>query len=46
MFLVNVEPVFCCAVSPADSSNNLVVSGGEDDAAYVWNAASGEVDFK
>ena len=36
--------VFCCSFHP--ELPDLVVSGGEDDAAYIWNATSGEVQHK
>ena len=36
--------VFCCNIEPKEGK--LVVSGGEDDAAYVWNIADGQVVFK
>lgn len=35
-------PVFCCSLHP---SEDLVVTGGEDDQAYVWNVGTGEVVF-
>lgn len=35
--------VFCVQF---DSEEALVVTGGEDDLAYVWRAANGEVVFK
>lgn len=34
------KPVFCCCFHP--EMPDLVASGGEDDAAYVWNATTGE----
>lgn len=44
-FCIDVpEPVFCCDVHPRDPT--LVVTGGEDDRAFVWNAASAEVVMK
>ena len=35
------ESVFSCSVHPTNPS--LVVSGGEDDLAYLWNAETGDV---
>jgi len=36
--------VFCCSLNPKD--NQLVVSGGEDDKAFVWNITDGKVLFE
>ncbi|XP_055693011.1 angio-associated migratory cell protein [Lutzomyia longipalpis] len=36
-------PIFCGSFHPTDS---LVVTGSEDDTAYVWRPANGEVVFK
>lgn len=36
--------VFCCSVEPKEGK--LVVSGGEDDKAYVWSITDGEVLFE
>ena len=36
--------VFCCSLEPKEGK--LVVSGGEDDKAFVWNIADGEVLFE
>jgi len=36
--------VFCCSFEPKESK--LVVSGGEDDKAYVWNVTDGQVVFE
>lgn len=35
------KAVFCCCHHPAAESD-LVVSGGEDDIAYIWSSKSGE----
>lgn len=43
-FSKHTGSVFCCSLNPKE--NNLVVSGGEDDKAYVWNLSNGEVLFE
>lgn len=37
--------VFWCDISPKDS-NSYAITGGEDDRAFVWNLATGEVLFE
>ncbi|XP_063700323.1 angio-associated migratory cell protein-like [Culicoides brevitarsis] len=41
-FAKHEGPIFCASLHP---SENLAVTGGEDDKAYVWNTATGEVVF-
>ncbi|KAF7711329.1 angio-associated migratory cell protein [Silurus meridionalis] len=36
--------VFCVSLDPV--SNNLAITGGEDDKAYVWNIIDGEMMFE
>jgi len=36
--------VFCCSVNPKD--NSMIVSGGEDDKAFVWNMSDGKILFE
>ncbi|KAK4003322.1 angio-associated migratory cell protein [Daphnia magna] len=36
--------VFCCSIEPKESK--LVVSGGEDDKAFVWDITDGQVVFE
>ncbi|KAI5613490.1 angio-associated migratory cell protein [Silurus asotus] len=36
--------VFCVSLDPV--SNNLAITGGEDDKAYVWNIIDGEMLFE
>jgi len=43
IFAVFLGSVFCVNVS---SRKSLAVTGGEDDAAYVWNVSNGDVVFK
>lgn len=38
----HTAPIFCCSVHPTE---DLAVTGGEDDQVYVWNISSGEVVF-
>ncbi|XP_026757131.2 angio-associated migratory cell protein [Galleria mellonella] len=40
VFDKHVGSVFCCDLHP---DGNLAVSGGEDDKAYVWSVASGQI---
>uniref|UniRef100_A0A3Q4NBW9 Angio-associated, migratory cell protein n=1 Tax=Neolamprologus brichardi TaxID=32507 RepID=A0A3Q4NBW9_NEOBR len=40
-FSKHTGSVFCVSLDPA--TNNLAVSGGEDDKAYVWRVSDGEV---
>ncbi|XP_076329006.1 angio-associated migratory cell protein isoform X2 [Tachypleus tridentatus] len=40
VFKKHIGSVFCCDV---DQSGTYVVSGGEDDKAYVWRISDGEV---
>lgn len=37
------SPVFCGSFHP---SKNLIVTGGEDDTAYVWDLETGEIVFE
>lgn len=37
------KPVFTCAVSERESGETLVLTGGEDDRAVLWNLDSGQV---
>lgn len=37
-------PVFCCALEP--KNGNLVVTGGQDDMAYVWEIHNGQILFE
>ena len=37
-----LESVFCGAMTPV---GDLVVTGGEDDVAYVWSTTTGDVRF-
>lgn len=39
-----IDSVFCICVDPVTST--YAVTGGEDDAGYVWTVASGEVHLK
>ncbi|XP_058066867.1 angio-associated migratory cell protein [Anopheles bellator] len=39
-FSKHTSPVFCGALHPTE---DLAVTGGEDDKAYVWNTITGEV---
>ncbi|EFX86282.1 hypothetical protein DAPPUDRAFT_187565 [Daphnia pulex] len=43
-FKQHTGSVFCCSFEPKESK--LVVSGGEDDKAYVWNITDGQVLFE
>ena len=36
--------MFCCSLNPKD--NSLIVSGGEDDKAFVWNISDGKILFE
>uniref|UniRef100_A0A7N6BWF5 Angio-associated migratory cell protein n=1 Tax=Anabas testudineus TaxID=64144 RepID=A0A7N6BWF5_ANATE len=40
-FSKHTGSVFCVSLDPA--TNNLAVTGGEDDKAYVWRVSDGEV---
>lgn len=40
-FTKHTDSVFSVNIDP--KSNNLVISGGQDDKAYVWSATNGEV---
>uniref|UniRef100_A0A182N373 Uncharacterized protein n=1 Tax=Anopheles dirus TaxID=7168 RepID=A0A182N373_9DIPT len=42
-FTKHTSVVFCGALHP---SEDLAVTGGEDDKAYVWNIRTGEVQFE
>uniref|UniRef100_U5EVG7 Putative angio-associated migratory cell protein n=1 Tax=Corethrella appendiculata TaxID=1370023 RepID=U5EVG7_9DIPT len=42
-FKQHTGSVFCCALHPTD---NLAVTGGEDDKAFVWNIETGEILFE
>uniref|UniRef100_A0A182M044 Uncharacterized protein n=1 Tax=Anopheles culicifacies TaxID=139723 RepID=A0A182M044_9DIPT len=42
-FRKHTAPVFCGALHPTE---DLAVTGGEDDKAYVWNIRTGEVQFE
>uniref|UniRef100_A0A182QSA8 Uncharacterized protein n=1 Tax=Anopheles farauti TaxID=69004 RepID=A0A182QSA8_9DIPT len=42
-FTKHTSVVFCAALHPTE---NLAVTGGEDDKAYVWNIRTGEVQFE
>ncbi|XP_055529219.1 angio-associated migratory cell protein [Wyeomyia smithii] len=42
-FEKHTGPVFCGSLHPTE---DLAVTGGEDDKAYVWNIKSGEVEFE
>ena len=44
LFKSSIGSVFCCSFEPKESK--LVVSGGEDDKAYVWNITDGQVVFE
>jgi WD40 repeat protein len=35
--------VFCCDI---DKTGKYVVTGGEDDMAYVWDIANGSIEIK
>lgn len=39
-----IGSVFCCSIEPKESK--LVVSGGEDDKAFVWDITDGQVVFE
>lgn len=41
-FQKHTGPIFCCNLHPTE---DLAVTGGEDDQAYVWNLTTGEVVF-
>ncbi|KAG9277893.1 angio-associated migratory cell protein [Astyanax mexicanus] len=43
-FSKHTGSVFCISLDPV--TNNLAVTGGEDDKAYVWSVADGEVLFE
>ncbi|XP_066520983.1 angio-associated migratory cell protein [Hoplias malabaricus] len=43
-FSKHTGSVFCINLDPV--MNNLAITGGEDDKAYVWNIADGEVLFE
>ncbi|XP_052889127.1 angio-associated migratory cell protein [Anopheles moucheti] len=42
-FTKHTATVFCGALHPTE---DLAITGGEDDKAYVWNIRSGEVQFE
>ncbi|KAG9349437.1 hypothetical protein JZ751_027880 [Albula glossodonta] len=43
-FSKHIGSVFCVSLDPA--TNSLVVTGGEDDKAYIWRICDGEVVFE
>ncbi|XP_072539040.1 angio-associated migratory cell protein [Salminus brasiliensis] len=43
-FSKHTGSVFCISLDPV--MNNLAITGGEDDKAYVWSVANGEVLFE
>ncbi|MCI4375073.1 hypothetical protein PGIGA_G00104960 [Pangasianodon gigas] len=43
-FIKHTGSVFCVSLDPV--TNNLAITGGEDDKAYVWNVIDGEVVFE
>ena len=43
VFSKHTGSVFCVNLDP---SANMVVTGGEDDKAFVWKASDGEVMFE
>ncbi|XP_055626285.1 angio-associated migratory cell protein [Toxorhynchites rutilus septentrionalis] len=42
-FSKHTGPVFCVALHPTE---NIAITGGEDDKAYVWNTETGETIFE
>lgn len=42
-FTKHTGPLFCCALHPTE---DLAVTGGEDDKAFVWDIKTGEVRFE
>lgn len=44
IFSNHVGSVFCCDIEPKESK--LVITGGQDEKAYVWNTSSGEIMFE
>ncbi|KAF4517137.1 hypothetical protein B566_EDAN006436 [Ephemera danica] len=42
IFQEHTGSVFCCDI---DKTGKMVVTGGEDDLAYVWNITNGNVEF-
>ena len=45
-YLVFSDSVFCCDLNPKEGSQALVVTGGEDDRAFVWDYTNGEILLK
>lgn len=46
IFMCNLnflEPVFCCNF---DKAGDYIVTGGQDDTAYVWNVLTKTIKFE
>ncbi|KAB5583855.1 hypothetical protein PHYPO_G00100530 [Pangasianodon hypophthalmus] len=43
-FIKHTGSVFCVSLDPV--TNNLAITGAEDDKAYVWNVIDGDVSFE
>lgn len=41
VFQKHTGPVFCISINPQDE--HMVISGGQDDKAYIWNTQTGDV---